>query len=435
MRKLFIQFYFLLITSFLAMALLMGSIYQVTVDRAMDKSLDDLMESSLSLLRFELGHAPPEEWNNKLAQIDSPLSFDIGIQPLSDAQNAVEPAARKALSDGDIIMLEDQDRFMQRLPQTDYVMVVGPINYLSFRRELRLFDYLAIVVLGLSLAIPVFAWMRPHWRDLSKLEEAAHRLGNGDLSARSQLAASSSLQRLGTAFDLMATNLQNLMASRKHLTDGIAHELRTPLVRLRYRLALLDHLPEEVQEGIESDLSSLDKLIDEMLIYARLDRPEPNLKAEHWVVADWLQRRINDWKPLARDIQLELTLPEQPIFWDGDQTLIARAIDNLIGNALRYANERVRIEVYDCVGRALIRVADDGPGISDEFKEQVFEPFIRLDPSRDRQTGGYGLGLAIVAGIMRAHDGTVELQTSPLGGAGFTLSWPQKLPSESHFPV
>ena len=222
MRTLFIQFYLLLVGCFLLMALLIGTIYALTAERAMDKSLDDLMQGALSMLRSELRHTPQEQWQQKLAETDSPLSFDIAIEPLQKSMAHVEAKARAPLQEGDIIMLEEEDRFLQRVPGSDYVMVVGPITYLSFLREIRLFDFLLLALLGLSLGLPVFLWMRPHWRDLLKLEKASHQLGEGDLTARSALGQDSSLHRLGAAFDQMAGNLQQLISGRKRLTDGIA---------------------------------------------------------------------------------------------------------------------------------------------------------------------------------------------------------------------
>ncbi len=426
MRKLFIQFYLLLMGCFLVMALLIGGVYRLTAERALDKSLDDLMQGALSLLRSELRHTPQDQWAEKLDQIDSPLSFDITVQPLQEAKAGVEASAWQPLLDGDILMLEDQDRFLQRVPQSDYVMVVGPISYLSFLRELRLFDYLLITILGLSLAIPVFLWIRPHWRALVRLEQVAHQFGEGNLAVRSDLPEESGLHRLGDAFDQMASKLQTLIASRKQLTDGIAHELRTPLVRLRYRLELLEPLPETIRQGIERDLASLDGLIDEMLVYADLERPEPKLQRVAIPIATWLEQRRQEWQPLTESQQIEVELPPSSLCWQGDTLLLTRALDNLIGNAIRYARHRIRIRVLSDTTQACLCVEDDGPGIDPSHYDQVFEPFIRLDPSRDRHTGGYGLGLAIVDGIMRAHAGRVTLGRSALGGACFTLCWPQE---------
>ena len=425
MRKLFIQFYLLLVGCFLLMALLIGSIYMLTAERAMDKSLDDLMQGALSLLRSELRHIPPEQWQQALSNSDSPLSFDIAIEPLEKSLQHVEEMAREPLKEGDIIMLEGEDRFLQRVPDSDYVMVVGPISYLSFLREMRLFDFILLGFLGLSLAIPVFLWMRPHWRALLLLEKTAYRLGKGDLLARSALPQESSLHRLGAAFDQMADNLQQLIAGRKKLTDGIAHELRTPLVRLRYRIELAASAEDKTHQGMIRDISALESLIDEMLIYARLDTPMPTLKCTLWNANQELEQRMQDWQPLSTGIAIHLSLPKTPVEWCCDKTLLLRAIDNLITNALRYANQQIEICLDATAESWILSVDDDGPGIPAAEREHVFEPFVRLDQSRSRATGGHGLGLALVKGIMLAHKGSVLVEESPLGGARFILTLPQ----------
>ncbi len=424
MRKLFVQFYLLLMGSFLLMALLIGGIYRITTDRAMDKSLDDLMQGALSQVRNDLRHIPPEQWATQLAQTESPLSFDVRIQSLAQTEDQIEDDALPALRQGDIIILEDQDQFMQRIPDSDYVLVAGPISYLSFLREVRWLDVVMLIAMGLSLALPVFLWMRPHWRDLLKLEAATRQLGSGDLDARSSLREDSSLYRLGEAFDLMAGNLQRLIASRQRLTNGIAHELRTPLVRLRYRLELQEGLADTEREEMAQDLNELDALIDEMLMYARLEHPETVLHPQQWQVAPWLARHVAQWQSLLGPLQLRYEQAAEIDQWEGDPLLIGRAMDNLVGNAVRYASNQIMVTLWREGDQACLQVEDDGPGIPDAMRAQVFEPFTRLDPSRDRHTGGCGLGLAIVDSVIRAHQGSVTLDSGRLGGARFTLRWP-----------
>ena len=101
-----------------------------------------------------------------------------------------------------------------------------------------------------------------------------------------------------------------------------------------------------------------------------------------------------------------------------------RVLDNLVNNALRYSNQRIQGSLTLQGSRATLRVEDDGPGIAPAEREKVFEPFVRLDPSRDRATGGCGLGLAIVHSIAQAMAGEVHCQASELGGACFCFSWP-----------
>jgi len=107
-----------------------------------------------------------------------------------------------------------------------------------------------------------------------------------------------------------------------------------------------------------------------------------------------------------------------------DMRLMERVLDNLVNNALRYSNQRIQVSLTLQGSRATLRVEDDGPGIAPAEREKVFEPFVRLDPSRDRATGGCGLGLAIVHSIAQAMAGEVHCQASGLGGACFCFSWP-----------
>lgn len=154
------------------------------------------------------------------------------------------------------------------------------------------------MMIGLSLALPVFLWMRPHWQAMLKLENAAQRLGEGHLEERLHYDNTSSMVRLGIAFNQMADNLNQLIVSKKRLIDNIAHELRTPLVRLRYRLAMSDNLSEDEQTALNRDIGQLEALIDELLTYARLDRPQVSLHLAQIDVTAWLQNKIDEWRML-----------------------------------------------------------------------------------------------------------------------------------------
>ena len=424
MRKLFIQFYLLLMASFLLVTLLVGGIYKLTAERSSEKSLTDLMDSVMTLLERELAEVPQENWPQQLASLDLDLSFPVHIeytqdQPLDDDSFA-------ALGRGEIVILEDRSLCMEQIPDTNYVLVAGPIPYLSFQHEIADFDYLLLGLLGISLGLPVFIWIRPHWRDLLLLERTARRLGRGDLSARINLPETSSLQRLGRAFDQMADNIQEVIASKKRLTDNVAHELRTPLVRLRYRLEMLDPpLADDAQQGILRDISHLETLIDEMLTYARLDRPQVTLTYQTFSPAEWLQQRQHDWQSLLDGKQLHVETIPYEWHWQGDIKLLDRMLDNLVGNALRYSQQQIRIALSQEPGWHIIKVEDDGSGIPAEQRATIFDAFVRLDPSRDRATGGFGLGLAIVQGIMQAHKGSAVVEESTLGGACFICRWPE----------
>ena len=433
MRRLFIQFYLLLIGCFTLAILLVGVVYQVTAERAGDRYLERMMQGSLGLLTGELARTPPERWPDRLAEQSSQFTLPLKVGELSHQPLANEDQA--FLAKGNIVIVEEDDTFLQRIPDTDRVLIVGPVPYLSYLHELHWVDVGLLLVIGLSLGLPILLWLRPHWRGLLQLEHTARRVGDGDLSCRTDLPQGSSLARVGRTFDQMTAQLQAMLASRKQLTDAIAHELRSPLVRLRYRLAMLDPQPSATeQQALERDLGALDSLIEEMLTYAKLDRPELPLQRDELELRHWAQAHLGDWQALAPEKRLSLDLPPRHMPWCGDQRLLTRAVENLIGNALRYAENRVTLSLSRLQDNYLLEVSDDGPGIDPALAPQIFEPFVRLDQSRDRRTGGTGLGLAIVRSIARHHGGDVALLASD-HGARFCLTLPVHLDTNRHQPL
>ena len=421
MKKLFVQFYLLLFVCFLVMTMLVGLVYKFTAERAGRQSLDDLMKSSLYLMRSELREIPPHDWARTLKELDLNLSFDLRIEPMKDFDLA--PPAMQRLRDGDIVALDEKYTFIQRIPRSHYVLAVGPVPYLYYLHQMRLLDLALLGFIAISLAFPVFIWMRPHWQDMLKLESAAQRFGEGHLTERIHFDSGSSFDRLGIAFNQMADNINALIASKKQLIDGIAHELRTPLVRLRYRLEMSENLSGAESQALNRDIGQLEALIEELLTYARLDRPQTELHLSTPDLPVWLQTHINDVQSVNPQRKL-LAAITPGAYGALDMRLMERVLDNLMNNAMRYSETTLRIGLDLQGSQAILCVEDDGPGIEPAEREKVFEPFVRLDPSRDRATGGCGLGLAIVRSIAQAMGGTVRCEASELGGARFVFSWP-----------
>jgi len=421
MKKLFVQFYLLLFVCFLVMAMLVGLVYKFTAERAGRQSLDDLMKSSLYLMRSELREIPPHDWARTIKELDLNLSFKLRIEPLKKYD--LDAPTMQRLRGGDIVALDDQYTFIQRIPRSHYVLAVGPVPYLYFLHQMRLLDLVLLAFIAISLAFPVFIWMRPHWQDMLRLEAAAQRFGDGHLTERIHFDSASSFERLGVAFNQMADNINALIASKKQLIDGIAHELRTPLVRLRYRLEMSENLTAAEAQALDRDIGQLEALIEELLTYARLDRPQNELKLTTPDLPAWLRSYVED----VQSVNPQRTLLIDSMGGDYgalDMRLMERVLDNLVNNALRYSDNTLRISLHLSGNRATLSVEDDGPGIAPEARQRVFEPFVRLDPSRDRATGGCGLGLAIVHSIAQALGGDVSCEASELGGARFCFNWP-----------
>lgn len=422
MKKLFVQFYLLLFVCFLVMTMLVGLVYKFTAERAGRQSLDDLMKSSLYLMRSELREIPPHEWAKTLKELDLNLSFDLQVEPMNKFN--LDPAAAQRLREGDIVAIDSEYTFIQRIPRSHYVLAVGPVPYLFFLHETRLLDMGLMALIAISLAFPVFIWMRPHWQEMLRLESAAQRFGEGHLEERIHFDSASSFERLGIAFNQMADNINALIASKKQLIDGIAHELRTPLVRLRYRLEMSDNLSEAEHTALNRDIGQLEGLIEELLTYARLDRPQTELQLTTPDLPAWFSSYLDDARSMNPQHSLLLDCQAGDEFGALDMRLMERVLDNLVNNALRYSEGTIKVTLQRQGSLASMTVEDDGPGIAPAERERIFEPFVRLDPSRDRATGGCGLGLAIVHSIAQAFGGSVSCGESELGGAKFTFQWP-----------
>ncbi|SUG55555.1 sensor protein RstB [Salmonella enterica subsp. diarizonae] len=361
MKKLFVQFYLLLFVCFLVMTLLVGLVYKFTAERAGRQSLDDLMKSSLYLMRSELREIPPREWGKTLKEMDLNLSFDLRVEPLNHYK--LDAATTQRLREGDIVALDEQYTFIQRIPRSHYVLAVGPVPYLYFLHQMRLLDIALMALIAFSLAFPVFIWMRPHWQEMLRLESAAQRFGEGHLTERLHFDNGSSFERLGVAFNQMADNINALIASKKQLIDGIAHELRTPLVRLRYRLEMSENLTQPESQALNRDIGQLEALIEELLTYARLDRPQNELMLTEPDLPAWLSAHLQDVQSVNPERAVNLLICVTGDYGALDMRLMARVLDNLLNNALRYSRTTVQVSLLLDGSQATLIVEDDGPAL------------------------------------------------------------------------
>jgi len=207
--------------------------------------------------------------------------------------------------------------------------------------------------------------------------------------------------------------------------------LRTPIARIRFALEMLadSEVPadrERLWRLMEGDLDELDGLIDASLTYARFGREQPDLQLTAVELAAWLDEQVEASRLLEGKLDLQVdtaTLPSM-LYVELDRRTMPHAITNLLRNAMKYAQGKIRVSAQVDDEQILVHVDDDGIGIPADERERIFSPFTRLDRSRDRSTGGYGLGLAIVQLVMEQHHGTASAAESPLGGARFTLAWP-----------
>ncbi|MBY6196400.1 ATP-binding protein [Vibrio hangzhouensis] len=267
-------------------------------------------------------------------------------------------------------------------------------------------------------------------RRLRVLEKTAMEFANGNFDARASERHWVRLGKLNRTFNRMATKIADLMVSNKALTNAVAHELRTPIFRIQWQSEiLLEQVHDEDAKkqilSIIEDTEDMEKLVDELLYYARVERPDAAVNLQNIDLIKWLNSNHEKWqKDLGQTFLLQSY--QASLYVDIDKFLLCRALVNLICNAKRYANDTIVVKVVPNNEVIAIEVHDDGKGIEPEHWPMLFEPFYRVDKARDRASGGYGLGLAIVKHIMLRHGGDVEVSHSELGGACFSLLLPVK---------
>ncbi|HEF5871081.1 TPA: HAMP domain-containing protein [Burkholderia cenocepacia] len=298
-------------------------------------------------------------------------------------------------------------------------------------------------MIALAALFAVALWTSYHWRDLRKLQAAAHAFGAGNLSTRVKLSGRSNIYELSQQFNDMAARIEASIKQQREMMHGISHELKTPLARLEFGLALLADADDsgrmrERRDELRRDVRELDELVTELLTIGRLEQGASEL-APMDVVVDALIDSVagNVANDVAdRGLTLDVSTAGAPATHVCDPKLVARALLNLIRNGARYASRTVLLAATrDRSGALVLSVDDDGPGIPATERARVFEPFQRLDSSRDRQTGGFGLGLAIVRRVALVHGGDVRLEDSPLGGARFVITLPVRALPDSVFDV
>ncbi|TVP59165.1 MAG: HAMP domain-containing protein [Halomonadaceae bacterium] len=278
---------------------------------------------------------------------------------------------------------------------------------------------------------------------LRSIENAVGRIARGEMEARVSAGSQSVSGRLGGAFNRMAEHIQRLVMVQREMIHGVSHELRTPVARIRFGVQMIEDCddPQMLQKqlvGIDRDIQELDELIDEILTYARLEQGGPVFSVQRIDAVKLVQQVVKEQQSVKPDLTISAQFPGDSLSYpetEAESRYLHRAIQNLVGNATRYARQQVQVHCHFDGETCRVDVHDDGAGVPEEEWEKVFTAFARLDDSRTRSSGGYGLGLSIVRRILHWHGGQAFVGRSEvLGGACFSLVWPSTQPNGRRKP-
>ena len=327
----------------------------------------------------------------------------------------------KKLHNGQAIILSDSSVTEQIYildNKTQLLEISLPIDRPDSGRFL-LYSVLFFLLLGAVIAF----WLWPLWRDLSKLEKTVSNIKPNGSIAQNNISKTSLIYPIARSLNNMGRQIAQLMQNQRELSGAVTHEFRTPLARLKFALAMKPTPQSNPWLDMQQDVNELELLVQEMLDYASTDAQIPEMNLGEIPIKQLCQQLINRLKGSHLSALNVKVCGDDPHVL-ADEHFIERAIENLVLNGRRYANEVLEIHIIKKKSVIQICIEDDGIGVPQAMRKKIFSPFFRPDESRDRQKGGAGLGLAIVKRIVDWHQGECYVTDSKLGGAKFVVSLP-----------
>ncbi len=435
MNRLFWRFALLVM---LAITLATCAIY-FTFSRLFGDPLEEIARrqaaGQIFLLEQYIDKAPSDEWLPRLNKVREVSEATLELQPLPAALAALPSSKRAQLLHGAVVIDVGGKAFYRRVDTTG-ARYIGSDDDVIHAQRLPIDIGLALGmeairfgVIALFLLVPIAWWTRRHWRGLLALSKVADDFGQGNLAARAEVRPASSIAPLAGRINDMAERIGLLMEAHKNLLRSVSHELRTPIARLEFGLELLrerhaadDPALQKRVVAMEADVDELKTLVNELLDLTQLDQAQ-SMPRQPFALAPLLMGCAPPHGSATTPApQFSASIADDLGELQGDARLLARAVNNLLGNAAKYAASRVVLSAVRDGAAVRITVEDDGPGIPPEVRERVFEPFYRLSREQDYAASGYGLGLAITAKAVQLHGGAIAIDDAPLGGARIAIT-------------
>ncbi len=390
-------------------------------------------EGTVYLLQQQFASTKPEHWPTLLRDLSTHFPFDLQIATSDQVKlSQTEQSHLVTYSFFWRTNSSDEITFYIRLSDGNSFLLANLIPLSSVSSSVIIVLILAFV---LSISLCMFFWTYPLWRDLKNLLAATSRFGHGDLNSRAVVYKISTVATLGNAFNRMADRIEQLLKGQRTLTNAIAHDLRTPLYRLRFAFEMLSHATTEIekekyQRSISKSLEDLDSLINQTMVLSRYSGDSQLLSFAKHHLAQLIDDECVSVFQLYPDIEYQLQIAPEAIDKLAliDHIAMKRAMSNLLVNACKYTRTRVFVSLSYVAETDMfvINVCDDGIGIDESDWERIFLPFEQLDNARSHVASGHGLGLAIVKHIAQWHQGSVCAGRSELGGARFTFQFPNR---------
>jgi len=414
------------ITVVLFLIIILISLQSIGNDSDTIETIPDYFTRHVESIIEDIG-TPPNLSN--AMRLASELSWTINIRnPImewsSDAQNRLDvdssqyqesltsDAEMRAINGEDIIRVnrDGYDFYMYRSAQEE-----GLFNYFVL--------YTALALAALILFLNYFM-VNKMLNPVRLLKQGAERIRQGDLSYRVKSNLQDELGELTESINHMADSLQSMLEAKRQLLMAISHELRTPITKAKLRMEFMPESDEKDQ--LKGDINEIDLLISDLLEAERLNNDHSALVSERVLLANFVRSIAESFK--SNNGEIEIEIPVNDLEFEIDKLRIRLLITNLLNNAVRHGKGNlINVRVSFSGDRGIIEVKDNGEGISEEHITQITEPFYRADSARQRNTGGFGLGLYLCRLIAQAHGGEMIIVSQEGQGTQITVNLPRKL--------
>lgn len=394
------------------------------------RKLSNNLTSNMAFV-VELAENSPENFD-KIAKLSDKL-YDMQVKFYdNDARHSVlnrqnknskmvtgflEKSLKKEFPDAisTIYLNEDRTELFVYLDTKDglFEFLTSPKNIFST----SIFGFVAWMI-GTSLLLFIVAalFLRIQVRSIAQLAQAAEDFGKGIDNKKFKPYGSIEVRRAGYAFIKMKERIQRQISERTQMLAGVSHDLRTPLTRMKLQIAMMPKMEEK--EEFLNDISEMEKMLDGYLSFVSGEGGE---KATFVDMNELILSIINKFRNTKAMIRYSTN--DQVSAIQGREQALKRALTNVISNAFNYG-KTIAVSLESNNNKLEVAIEDDGPGIPADKREDVFKAFYRIEGSRNKETGGVGLGLAIAKDIITSHGGKIELSDSSMGGLRVLISIP-----------
>lgn len=420
MQRLAVSLVLVILTALVGLGWLLNQVYSLSHDEDHSRSVSLYGAFVKDIARTLENHTDNQ---NFIERWNVSSEFVLSLSPIDNFPLPPELAQR--FHGGEILALQSEGQVSLHywLEGSNEVLSIDMPNDFVDEQTGEL-DLVLTLSFYFAIVMVVLLWLSPLIRQLIRLRIAAIRFGQGNFDSRIKISRFSYIAEIESEFNQMANKIQSLIKDNKLLSRAVSHDLKTPIARLRFGIETLNETENEdarqrYTQRLLDDLDTMEGLVYQLLEYAQLDQASINLSIKDFDLHSFCEELFRRGQVDGKTIRYQLEAKDHIVA--ADQHYLAMLLNNISGNALRYANKQVLVRTEN-LGRNKIRISieDDGPGISDQNKALVFMPFWR---DKSKQGGAnHGMGLAIAERIAAWHKTQIKVADSErLGGALFSF--------------